>query len=44
DTPDPECDINIVANEAREARIDLAMSNSLGFGGHNSSLVIARYE
>ncbi|MFP4173095.1 MAG: beta-ketoacyl-ACP synthase II [Candidatus Hydrogenedentota bacterium] len=44
DTPDPECDINIVANEAREARIDFAMSNSLGFGGHNSSLVIARYE
>lgn len=44
DTPDPECDINIVANEAREARIDAAMSNSLGFGGHNSSLIIRRYE
>ncbi|HOF38433.1 MAG TPA: beta-ketoacyl-ACP synthase II [Candidatus Hydrogenedentes bacterium] len=44
DTPDPECPVNIVANEAREADIEIAMSNSLGFGGHNSSLILKRYE
>lgn len=43
DTPDPECKVNIVANEAREAKIDVTMSNSLGFGGHNASIIIARY-
>lgn len=43
DTPDPDCDVNLVANEAREAKIDIAMSNSLGFGGHNASLILRRY-
>jgi 3-oxoacyl-[acyl-carrier-protein] synthase II len=44
DTPDPECAVNIIANQAREARIDAAMSNSLGFGGHNASIILSRYE
>lgn len=43
DTPDPECDVNIVANTARDARVDAAMSNSLGFGGHNATLIFRRY-
>jgi 3-oxoacyl-[acyl-carrier-protein] synthase II len=42
DTPDPECTANIVANVAREARIDVAMSTSLGFGGHNASILLKR--
>ncbi len=41
---DPECELNIVANSARQAQIDSAMSNSLGFGGHNTSLIVKRYE
>lgn len=44
DTPDPECPVNIVANEAREAKVAIAMSNSLGFGGHNASLILKRYD
>ncbi|MFA6243888.1 MAG: beta-ketoacyl-ACP synthase II [Candidatus Hydrogenedentales bacterium] len=43
ETPDPECAVNIVANHAREARVDIALSNSLGFGGHNATLVCKRY-
>lgn len=43
DTPDPECEINLVANEARPAKVDIAMSNSLGFGGHNGSIIFGRY-
>ncbi len=44
DTPDPDCPINLVANSAREDRVDIALSNSLGFGGHNATLVFRRYE
>lgn len=43
ETPDPECPVNLVANTAREARVDVALSNSLGFGGHNATLVFRRY-
>jgi 3-oxoacyl-[acyl-carrier-protein] synthase II len=43
DTPDPDCQLNLVANEAREADVAIAMSNSLGFGGHNASLILRRY-
>ncbi len=43
DTPDPGCVVNLVANQARQARVDVALSNSLGFGGHNASLILKRY-
>ncbi|MHC8517525.1 beta-ketoacyl-ACP synthase II [Sporosarcina sp. ITBMC105] len=39
---DPECDLDYVVNEARKVDIDYAMSNSLGFGGHNASLVFKK--
>ena len=44
ETPDPECDVNLVANEAREAEVAVAMSNSLGFGGHNAAIVLTSYD
>ena len=42
--PDPECDLDYVPNESREIRVDVAISNSMGFGGHNATLVIRKFE
>lgn len=44
ETPDPECDLDIVPNEGRSAEVKYAMSNSLGFGGHNATVVFKKYE
>ena len=44
DTPDPACDIPVIANEARETKIAITVSNSLGFGGHNASIVLRKFE
>lgn len=43
DTPDPECDLNLVRGEARSVAVEVAASESLGFGGHNAALVIRKY-
>ena len=44
ETPDPDCDLDYVPNKARKLNVIHALSNSFGFGGHNATLIISRFE
>ena len=44
DYPDPECDIDVVPNEAIKFPVKAALSNAFGFGGHNAALVFKAYK
>jgi 3-oxoacyl-[acyl-carrier-protein] synthase II len=43
DDPDPQCDLNFVPSTGQKAEVDLALSNSFGFGGHNVTLAVGKY-
>jgi 3-oxoacyl-[acyl-carrier-protein] synthase II len=43
ETPDPDCDLDYVPNQPRKAEPQNVMSNSFGFGGHNATLVLSRF-
>jgi len=43
EVPDPECDLDYVPNVARTQQVDVSLSNSMGFGGHNAALLLRRW-
>jgi 3-oxoacyl-[acyl-carrier-protein] synthase II len=43
EAPDPECDLDYIPNESRETKVDVALSNNFGFGGHNACLVVKKF-
>jgi 3-oxoacyl-[acyl-carrier-protein] synthase II len=44
ETPDPDCDLDVVPNNGREARLRRILSNSFGLGGHNATIILGKYE
>jgi len=44
ETPDPECDLDYIPNEPRQAEVKVAVSNSFGFGGHNACIVLREFD
>jgi len=44
DNPDPDCDLDYVPHKARDRKVTYALSNSFGFGGHNASLIVKKFE
>jgi len=44
ENPDPDCDLDYTPNEPRQRKLNIVMSNSFGFGGHNASIIVGRYD
>jgi 3-oxoacyl-[acyl-carrier-protein] synthase II len=44
EVPDPECDLDYIPNNARSKQVNFVMSNSFGFGGHNATIILSKYD